>query len=32
MHILPHDVFCVNIYKVLKNNFGYAEPYSKYTI
>lgn len=29
---LSHDFICVNIYKVLKNNFGYAEPYSKYTI
>ena len=29
---LSHDFICVNSYKVLKNNFGYAEPYSKYTI
>ena len=29
---LSHDFICVNIYKVLKNNFGYAEPYSKYTV
>ncbi len=29
---LSHDFICVNIYKVLKNNFGYAEPYSEYTV